>query len=374
MVSQEQNGLEINVVRAAPLRKGTPKVLGEIAAGDLVHRAFVPRRDHRLQSGYQREVSKSRVNKLSQDLTRKLVDLPTTVLVNLRDYDPDKHIVDRGGASFLCLNEEKLYVVDGQHRVTALASLVEDDPETWANFRISFVCMLGGDELEEMEQFYIVNSTAKSVRTDLALDILKQRAESDPDVMNSLIERGDSWKVTAQTIVEGLVGESPIWDRRVRFGGDPMGVTTVGSSGVVNSLKQLLATPYFGAITTSNQIAILSAYWQGVKQVIPEVFDDPQKYTLQKATGVAAMHTLLITLLELVRSTGQSVVDPDSYADALTDPLLELEGDTRDGEPARGADFWLVGAEGAAGSYSSNAGRRVLVSKLRARLPELEVA
>ena len=48
-----------------------------------------------------------------------------------------------------------------------------------------------------------------------------------------------------------------------------MGVTTVGSSGVVNSLKQLLATPYFGAITTSNQIAILSAYWQGVKQVSP---------------------------------------------------------------------------------------------------------
>ena len=104
------------------------------------------------------------------------------------------------------------------------------------------------------------------------------------------------------------------------------------------------------------------------------MFDDPQKYTLQKATGVAAMHTLLITLLELVRSKGQSVVDPDSYAHALPDSLLKLEGDTRDGEPARGADFWLAGAGGAAGSYSSNAGRRVLVSKLRAQLPELEVA
>ena len=40
--------------------------------------------------------------------------------------------------------------------------------------------MIGADETEEMTQFYVINSTAKSVRTDLALDLLKQRAENDP--------------------------------------------------------------------------------------------------------------------------------------------------------------------------------------------------
>ena len=45
---------------------------------------------------------------------------------------------------------------------------------------IPFVCVLGASEREEMEQFYVVNSTAKSVRTDLAYDLLKQRAENDP--------------------------------------------------------------------------------------------------------------------------------------------------------------------------------------------------
>ena len=181
MVSQEQNGLEINVVRAAPLRKGTPKVLGEIAAGDLCASGLrAPKRSSPAEWVPTRGLEVPREQAVAGPHAETWSTFRRRFLVNLRDYDPDKHIVDRGGTSFLCLNEEKLYVVDGQHRVAALASLVEDDPETWANFRISFVCMLGGDELEEMEQFYIVNSTAKSVRTDLALDILKQRAESDP--------------------------------------------------------------------------------------------------------------------------------------------------------------------------------------------------
>ena len=63
----------------------------------------------------------------------------------------------------------------------------------------------------------------------------------------------------------------------------------------------------------------------------------------------------------------------DSYADALREALTNLEGDTSSGGVARGAEFWLGGGEGAAGSYSSNAGRRVLVAKLRSSLPEIEV-
>ena len=61
------------------------------------------------------------------------------------------------------------------------------------------------------------------------------------------------------------------------------------------------------------------------------------------------------------------------YTDALEPVLLDLEGDTATGEPVRGSDFWLSGSEGAAGSYSSSAGRRVLTAKLRALLPEIEV-
>ncbi len=364
--------VEFVVTTTETHRKKTPMVLGVITAGVLADVYLVPHRDTRKKTGYQREVSPTRVNRLIRDLSENRVDLPTAVLLNLRTYRPDIHLVARDGRKFFCPNGEKLYVVDGQHRVEALTRLVQMDSDHWSQYEIPFVCMLGADEREEMEQFYVVNSTAKSVRTDLALDLLKQRAESDVDVMKSLIERSESWKVKAQTLVEEL-SATPMWRNRMRLPGDPKGDTTITSSGMVGSLKQLLGTPYFGSITTGNQVKVLDAYWQGLREAIPDPFNEPSQYVLQKATGVMVLHGLLISLIEYVRSKGGSVIEPQSYAKPLKGALPELEGDTGTGEVARGADFWKAGPDGAAGSFSSNAGRRVLVAKLRALLPPLDV-
>lgn len=309
---------------------------------------------------------------MTRDLREKRVDLPTAILTNLRDFELAKHLVTEGDELLFVLDGDELHVVDGQHRVEALRRLVEEDEERWADFEIPFICMLGASELEEMRQFYVVNSTAKSVRTDLALDLLKQQAESDPRIMEALEESGESWKVRAQQLVEDLE-KTPIWKGRVRLPGEQKAATTIGSAGMVNSLKALVTAPYFGSITTANQVKVLTAYWGGIKKLIPEAFDEPSDYTLQKSTGVMIMHGLLVSVLEYVRSTGRSVIEPEAYADALHDALLELEGDTSEGEVARGSDFWLSGAEGAAGSYSSNAGRRVLLAKLKSMLPEIEV-
>ncbi len=363
---------EFEVVKTATA-SGTAMAVGVITAGDLRDHYFVPRRDSRNRTGYQREVSPSRVNRLMKDLKDRRVDLPTSVLVNIRNFDPLEHLSERDGKIWFRLNGDKLHVVDGQHRIEALSKLVEDDASRWSSFEIPFVCLLGASEKEEMRQFYVVNSTAKSVRTDLALDLLKQQAESDPNILDSLIETGDAWKVKAQTLVEELVKDSPIWRSRIRFPSDPKAETTIGSAGMVASLKSLLATPYFSSISTPNQVKVLDAYWKGIQKVIPEVFLDPSEYAIQKSTGAMIMHTLLISVLEYVRSAGRSVIEPEPYADALSDVLLNLQGDTRNGGVAQGPEFWLAGGDGAAGSYSSNAGRRVLGAKLKGVLPEIEV-
>jgi DGQHR domain-containing protein len=348
--------------------------VGVITAAALVDRYTVPRRDSRSKAGYQREVSVSRVNRLMKDLRAKRVDLPTSLLVNLRDFDPLEHMVEAPDGPRLRLSgSDKLHVVDGQHRVEALARLMEEEPDRWASFELPFVVMLGASEREEIRQFYVVNSTAKSVRTDLALDLLKQRAESESGVMDSLIESGETWKVRGQQIVEDIEKASTLWRGRIRFPGDAPGGTTIGSAGFVSSLKLLLATPYFGSLTTQNQVKILIAYWEGIQQVIPEAFAEPHDFAIQKSVGVQIMHGLLVSVLEYVRSTGRSVIEPQPYAAALEGALPMLEGDTSDGDVVRGADFWLTGREGAAGSYSGNAGRRVLTAKLRALLPAIEV-
>ena len=115
------------------------------------------------------------------------------------------------------------------------------------------------------------------------------------------------------------------------------------------------------------------AYWEGTRLVLPEVFTAPSDYVIQKSTGVQIMHGLLVSVLEYIRSTGRSVIEAQPYADAMQQTLLDLEGDTSNGDVVRGADFWLAGGEGAAGSYSSTAGRRVLTAKLRSALPPIEV-
>lgn len=363
--------------------KFQPQAVGVITVGTLAPRYTVPHRDSKKKKGYQRPVSQARVNRLVKDLEGGQVDIPTAVLLNLRDYNEEQHILEeKNGIALFSPDGSPLYVVDGQHRIAALAQVYEKDPERWKDYPLNFVCMLGADEREEMRQFYIVNSTAKSVRTDLALDLLKQQAENDPNIMDALVERGEDWKVHAQTLTEKL-DQVPVWSGRIRFPGDPKAETTLGSAGMAGSLKQLLATPYLSAISNENQVKILEAYWEGIALVIPEVFGragadgtppgSPNDYVIQKGAGVMIMHQLLIPVIELLRSKGESVLEAQSYADVLRDPLLELEGDTAEGTVARGADFWLSGRHGAAGSFSSNAGRRVLAARLKSNLPDIEV-
>lgn len=353
-------------------RLGQPQVSGVMRADALTSHYVIPRRNHRTKKGYQRDVTTARVNRLVSDLSAGRVDLPTAVLLNLRAFDPAVHLFEAGGQRYFTPAEEPLYVVDGQHRIEALARLLERDPGRWSGFEIFFACLLGADEREEMEEFYVVNSTAKSVRTDLALDLLKQRAESDPKIMRSLVESKEDWKVTAQALTEEL-DKTSVWRGRIRFPGEAKAETTIGSNGMVSSLKPLLGTPYFGSVSRENQIKIISAFWEGVRQTLPEVFAQPLEYALQKSTGVMIMHTLLISVLENVRAQGRSVLEPESYAAVLRETFQDLEGDTANGNVARGPDFWKAGPDGAAGSFSSNAGRRVLSVRLRTALPDVEV-
>ena len=362
----------VPVIESTPLRKGPRVVVGVLDAGTLIAQHFVPRRDTRTKTGYQRDLTQSRVNRLENDLRTHRVDLPTAVFLSMRD-DSHALLEDDEGRLLLRLVGRPLNVVDGQHRIASLRRLVEGDPERWSAFKVPFVCVLGASEQLEMEQFYVVNSTAKSVRTDLAYALLKQQAENDRGLSESLEERGERWKVIGQTVVERLGEESNLWRSRIRFPGESVGGTTINNSGMVNSLRKLLSSPYFSNITADNQVRLLDAYWLGVQAVLPECFERPTEYAIQKSTGVTTMHVLLMSVIEHVRSAGDSVLEPSSYTRVLETPLTELQGENPEGDLARGSDFWRVGSGGAAGSFSSNAGRRVLLAKIRSRLPRIEI-
>jgi hypothetical protein len=233
--------------------------------------------------------------------------------------------------------------------------------------------MLGGTPKQEMRQFYVVNSNAKSVRTDLAYDLLKQQANEDPHLMRNLIDQNEKWKVDAENLVEALGLRSPMWKGLVRFPHESASGTTIGSSSLVGSVRGLFKDPFFGQLPPESQAEILNAYWSGIQQVMPDAFGSPGEYALQKGVGALVMHGVFLQVLAVVTSRNESPLDPKAYAEVIRDALENLEDITADGDVVTGADFWRSGPTGAAGSFSSSAGRRVLTSRIVHSLPAPEL-
>jgi DGQHR domain-containing protein len=231
------------------------------------------------------------------EIRRQRVDIPTAILLNAPDISW-KSALDSSAELRCSMFDLSRYrgsfaVVDGQHRVLAFKHLLSEDPTRYGDFQLQFVMMLGANENQELEQFYIVNSTAKSVKTDLAYDLLRHRAEHDANIMRSLIESGQDWKVEAQAITENLADNSDIWRRRIRLANEDKGVTTIPSASFVTSLKKFLTYPFIKNLSEKKKVSIIEAYWSGIRRAIPEPFKKTDDYTLLKGIGVWSMHEIL---------------------------------------------------------------------------------
>ncbi len=249
----------------------------------------------------------------------------------------------------------------------------EDGWRPALDLMIPFTCLLGASANEEMKQFYLVNANAKSVRTDLAFALLNKRNDTEPDLMESLQEKGREWQVFGQAIVERLAADSSAWKNRIRLPGMPKGDTTIPSASMVTSLKPVLASAIFKRLGQEQQIRVLEGYWAGIGRLLHEAFEHPTEFTIQKGVGVTVMHAVLPEVLEVVRDRGLSPTDPDNYAELLSESLFELVGENQDGVVVEGVMFWAAAPRGAAGSLSSSAGLRVLTARIRSRLPQLEL-
>jgi DGQHR domain-containing protein len=365
----------IPVIQGPKLRSGIPTVVGFMPTGAMIPEGYtIPWYDTRTKKGYQRQPQDARINSLANDLRKDRTDLPTAVLLNIRNRDA-KAALDGGllkiANNLAATDPVKFYVVDGQHRVLALEKLMEEDSERWAHFMIPFVCLIGATEDQEMEQFYIVNSTAKSVKTDLALALLRRRAEGDDEVYEALQEKGKEWQVIGQALVERLAVDSQIWRNRVRLASMEKGETTIPSASMVTSLKPVLSSPYFARLKQDQQMKVIEGYWRGIREVLRPAFDDPEEYALQKGVGVIIMHMILPSVIECVRNKGLLVTEPESYVKVLEPALTNLQGENSAGEVVTGLDFWRSGPSGAAGNYSSGTGRKFLSTKLQIALPEI---
>ena len=377
--ASKQNGTDavstISVVEGGwSISRGFKTVMGYMPAGSLVQNYSIP--TYHNQDGYQRNEAKSRVNALAAALKSRDIEIPTSVLLSLRSDKGAAFVKD--GKIYL----QKLYgrhvhpffVVDGQHRIAALKKLIEDEEthNEWKNFLLPFVCLVGASEVEEMRQFYLVNANAKPVPVDLAHELLLKQKKGGILGDSELRTKGAEIRSAELTIL--LNEKSEVWQGLIRRANASKGNSIIKFSSMVSALKKLESTKngaYFECKTAKRKLVLLDAYWRGICLILPEAFDYPYGFVLQKGVGASVMNTLLLSVLEIAESEQADLEDPAVYASIISKSLLKLRATSEArGKFVQGLDFWRAGAEGAAKNFTAEGGKSQLVSLLSENLPQ----
>lgn len=258
------------------------------------------------KQGYQRPPEKSRITKIGRYLTESEnhILFPTAVLLSARnDVNYDKK---RG--TITISYDSPLQIIDGQHRIAGLKyAIQEKEAKFLENFPIPFVIIRCSDKTLEMNQFMIVNGTAKSVRTDLVNMILTNiyAGTYKPDIPEK-----ERWKIVISNVVDKLCKDvnSP-WYERIALPGESIkrdSKKIIPATSFITSLKpvyQWLKLAFLDdkSRTMDDEIKIVynivNDYWSAIKEVVPLTFLEPEKYVIQKTPGIFSLHKLLKHLL-----------------------------------------------------------------------------
>lgn len=377
------------------VQRGRSMLLTALPAQDVVRQKEVDTYDPYTKKGYQRTPSPARIASAARYYAEKDGHMPNPLLVNIREDDFGRvdlvvmsdhagfEAARAGGGDWIGHGyieipiDLALYLYDGQHRVGGLETVLSDY-EGFGTFPVPLSISLGLDEIEEMTEFYEVNTNAKSVRTDLAWQLLKEMADQDPELAERLEMEGKDWVTRGIAVVEELVKLPGPWKDRIQAPNQKLRRTdglTIPQAQFVRSLRPVLDMPLMAKADPAKIAQLIDAYWQGIASVLPEAFlpgTNPKEYAIQKGQGAVALHRVLPQAIETVRSRGESLNDPTAYGEVMKNlPNLSGEVVTDLGPaPVSGADFWKSGSEGAASQFSGDAGRKRLSVLIRQMMPK----
>jgi DGQHR domain-containing protein len=348
-----------------------------IPAGELVKLAKVDVWDpDNPSTGYQRAPSLARKREIGRYAMRPDAIMPVGGLANARpteDAGPAygtvlkfKSEYDDGDVSFgvLSIPDSALpiYIVDMQHRLGGYEwAMDEDGGEHLSKFPLAVTIADGLSMLEEVDQFDLINTTQKKVRTDLARR-LKSIQVQDLDHRLDMDRRGRLWEAKGPVIAQKLNSQSRVWSGRIlppNKSKSDQPTMAVRETSFVTSLKPILQTPYFIRQTEEHAAELISRYWEAIRKVWPEAFTNPDGYVIQKSPGVFSLHELAPEVFELVRDTGEVTTD-NIYN--VVKCFAEIGGSA----------FWESKSDGGAALYGSMKGFHMLAVELRQYLPNIK--
>ena len=314
------------------------------------------------QQGYQRPPERSRITRIGTYLTKEQGNglYPNAVLLGSRK----PLLFDAMSRRLELPNEPVLRIIDGQHRIAGLRyAICEKQAGQLAFLSVPVVIVEIQDRTEEMNQFRIINGTAKSVRTDLVNAILTAIAEKQgPDA----IPEKDVWKVVVTKTVDALNRRDDSPWQGILLMPDEIG-TSSGSDKITRATSAITSIRavhnwldgigFLSGKSLDDQADLLAdvlvAYWSAVRNVVPDAFSEPAEYVIQKTPGLFSLHYLLREKLLGPIYQGRRPWDEPTFQEFI-----------KDSPEITDANFWHKDA-GRAASYGSMKGFRELAELLK---------
>lgn len=350
-------------------QKGKAIYVARISAKELSVRAderfkiaYYSRVESTKDIGYQRPLSQNAVEKIKDFILKKESEnplLPTALLVNSRNVLDFK---DTGGGIGTLNVKGTLYVIDGQHRYEAWKQLMEDPEllEQYGDYELPLVILSGFFEYQEIEQFYIINSKQKRIKTDLAQRHLLALA-GHPET-ERLVPSGKHWELFATKIAD-LLNEQfdGDWKKKIILADDKPDLRKtkfISQSSFVSSMKPFFtgSDPVFkkeeGVNNLNGWAKIILDCWNIVGKYYPNATKNTRDYSLMKTVGVFSLHILFAKILSDIENLPSALQKIDSTI-------------KRASENGYGESFWRVKQpqsvkdEGKyAGAYSNAVGHK----------------
>ena len=179
----------------------------------------------------------------------------------------------------------EVWVVDMQHRLKGMVRAHEEGTLRGDSFHFPVVITEGLNALDEAAQFYLINTKSKKMDVALTRRLLieNNKVKDIADVK--------PWEITAVRITIELnkkLRGNPWFGKLREPNEDRTEVHIATEKSFVSSLRQLL----IGGRYKQPGVAAkkLAAYWSAIRENIPEVFEEPKRYLIQKTPGMFAFN------------------------------------------------------------------------------------
>lgn len=234
--------------------------------------------------GYQRRPDEGRIKNIAKYLERSQSIMPVAGLLNVRE----KGRIKFKNGKLNIPDGLKVWVVDMQHRLKGLVRAHEEGGLPTGSFQFPVVITEGLSQVGEAAQFYIINTKAKKMDVALTRRLLIEN--------NKVRDIADvkPWEIAAVRITIEMnksIRGNPWFETLRQPNEERVHQHIATEKSFVNSLRQLLIA---GRYKQPRKAAKkLAAYWSAIQTNIPEAFQEPRRFLIQKTPGMFAFNFFL---------------------------------------------------------------------------------